>query len=123
MHVGDVVQARVGTVLTKTDVEAYAVWDHKDGKDGDFLGFMYLDLFPRENKYGHAAVWGLLSGYQKADGGRSYPTVCMVANLAKPTPTRPALMSHDSVVTFFVRKPYSTCHALLASLHGCSEKP
>lgn len=53
---------------------------------------MYLDLFPRENKYGHAAVWGLIPGCTKEDGSRSYPTVCMVANLAKPTPNRPALM-------------------------------
>lgn len=53
---------------------------------------MHLDLFPRENKYGHAAVWGLIPGFTKEDGSRAYPVVCMVANLAKPTPTRPALM-------------------------------
>ncbi|GMK53814.1 hypothetical protein CspeluHIS016_0104000 [Cutaneotrichosporon spelunceum] len=95
------------------DAEAYAVWDHQDGKDGEFLGYMYLDLFPRENKYGHAAVWGLIPGWTKEDGGRSYPTVCMVANLAKPTPTRPALMKHSDVVTFF--------HEMGHAFHGlCS---
>ncbi|TXT07346.1 hypothetical protein VHUM_03066 [Vanrija humicola] len=95
------------------DAEAYAVWDApKDGKE-TFLGYMYLDLFPRENKYGHAAVWGLIPGYTKADGSRAYPTVCMVANLAKPTPTRPALMKHDDVVTFF--------HEMGHAFHGlCS---
>jgi metallopeptidase MepB len=30
-----------------------------------------------------------------------YPLAAMVANLAKPTPDRPALMRHDDVVTFF----------------------
>lgn len=34
------------------EAEMYAVWDA--GKDGDFLGYMHLDLFPRPNKYGHA---------------------------------------------------------------------
>jgi Zn-dependent oligopeptidase len=96
------------------DAEAYAVWDHQDGKDGEFLGYMYLDLFPRENKYGHAAVWGLIPGWTKEDGGRSYPTVCMVANLAKPTPKRPALMKHSDVVTFF--------HEMGHAFHGlCSQ--
>lgn len=54
-----------------------------------------------ESKYSHAAVWGLLPGFQRADGSRSYPLTAMVANLAKPTPDKPALMRHDDVVTFF----------------------
>lgn len=52
-------------------------------------------------KYSHAAVWPLLAGYEKSDGSRSYPVAAMVANLAKPTPDKPALMRHDDVVTFF----------------------
>lgn len=96
------------------DVQGYAVWDHQDGKDGDFLGYMYLDLFPRENKYGHAAVWGLIPGFTKEDGTRSYPVVCMVANLAKPTPNRPALMKHSDVVTFF--------HEMGHAFHGLCSK-
>ncbi|KAF9505096.1 hypothetical protein BS47DRAFT_1374338 [Hydnum rufescens UP504] len=66
----------------------------------DFLGDVYLDLYPRENKYSHAAVWGLIQGYLKDDGTRNYPVAAMVANLAKPTPDRPALMRHDDAVTF-----------------------
>ena len=46
-------------------------------------------------------MWGLLSGYTREDGSRSYPLTAMVANLAKPTPNKPALMRHDDVVTFF----------------------
>lgn len=53
------------------------------------------------SKYSHAAVWPLLPGYEMADGTRSYPLTAMVANLAKPTPAKPALMRHDDVVTFF----------------------
>jgi Zn-dependent oligopeptidase len=53
------------------------------------------------SKYSHAAVWPLLSGYDLPNGKRSYPLAAMVANLAKPTPDKPALMRHDDVVTFF----------------------
>ena len=105
---------------TPSEVQQFAVWE-KDAKDeSGFIGYCYLDLFPRgiyfnvinvtscqhfssnlAAKYSHAAVWPLLSGYDHADGTRSYPLAAMVANLAKPTPDKPALMRHDDVVTFF----------------------
>ncbi|KAF7314194.1 Metallopeptidase MepB [Mycena kentingensis (nom. inval.)] len=83
------------------DVQQYAIWE-KDATDASgFLGYTYLDLFPREGKYSHAAVWDVLSGYTARDGTRRYPVTAMVANLAKPTPEKPALMLHEDVVTFF----------------------
>ncbi|KAF7291588.1 Metallopeptidase MepB [Mycena chlorophos] len=83
------------------EVQQYSVWE-KDAKDkSGFLGYCYLDLFPREGKYSHAAVWPIFSGYTAPDGTRRYPLTAMVANLAKPTPDKPALMRHDDVVTFF----------------------
>ncbi|KAJ7784621.1 metallopeptidase MepB [Mycena metata] len=83
------------------DVQQFSVWQKDSTDDTGFIGYCYLDLFPRESKYSHAAVWPILSGYTKTDGGRSYPLAAMVANLAKSTPERPALMRHDDVVTFF----------------------
>ncbi|KAI9465436.1 Metalloprotease [Lactarius psammicola] len=55
---------------------------------------------------------------------RSYPLTAMVANLAKPTPERPALMRHDDVVTFFHEMGH-VFHGLLsrtqfARFHGTS---
>jgi hypothetical protein len=38
---------------------------------------LHLDLEPRPNKYGHAAVWGLVPGYEKKDGTRNYPVAAM----------------------------------------------
>ncbi|KAE9386902.1 zincin [Gymnopus androsaceus JB14] len=83
------------------EVQQFSVWE-KDSKDeSGFIGYCYLDLYPRGGKYSHAAVWPLLPGYDHADGKCSYPIAAMVANLAKPTPDKPALMRHDNVVTFF----------------------
>ncbi|KAK4705328.1 DNA-directed RNA polymerase III subunit RPC6, partial [Phenoliferia sp. Uapishka_3] len=107
--------AEAGGITWHEDAEMYAVWDGgKDGQDGHFLGYMHLDLFPRPNKYGHAAVWGLIPGWDKPDGSRNYPVVNMVANLAKSTPTRPALMKHGDVVTFFHEMGHAF-HGLLSS--------
>ncbi|KAG6806558.1 hypothetical protein H0H92_010854, partial [Tricholoma furcatifolium] len=83
------------------EVQQFAVWE-KDAKDqSGFVGYCYLDLFPRTSKFSHAAVWCPLPGYTLPNGQRSYPLTVMVANLAKPTPNKPALMRHGDVVTFF----------------------
>ncbi|PPQ89666.1 hypothetical protein CVT25_013853 [Psilocybe cyanescens] len=106
------------------EVQAFAVWE-KDAKDETgFLGYCYLDLFPRAGKYSHAAVWPIFSGYELPNGKRSYPLTAMVANLAKPTPDKPALMRHDDVVTFFHEMGH-VFHGLLsrtkfARFHGTS---
>ncbi|EGN98007.1 hypothetical protein SERLA73DRAFT_109304 [Serpula lacrymans var. lacrymans S7.3] len=83
------------------EVQKFAVWESDVKDESGFVGYCYLDLFPRASKYSHAAVWGLLPGYNLAGGARHYPLTAMVANLAKPTPERPALMRHDDVTTFF----------------------
>ena len=41
------------------EVQTYAVSDAASGKP---LGTLWVDLYPREGKYNHAAVWGLRSG-------------------------------------------------------------
>ncbi|GAA6017292.1 hypothetical protein JCM11491_000619 [Sporobolomyces phaffii] len=107
------------------DVDQFAVWENgRVGQEGAFRGYLTLDLFPRNNKYGHAAVWGLIPGYTDATTGtRQYPVVAMVANLAKPTPARPdALMKHQDVVTFLHEAGHAF-HGLLsetkfAKFHG-----
>ncbi|KAF8128561.1 hypothetical protein EV363DRAFT_1432961 [Boletus edulis] len=83
------------------EVQQFAVWEMDAKDESGFIGYCYLDLFPREGKYSHAAVWGLLPGYELPEGKRHLPLTAMVANLAKPTPERPALMRHDDVTTFF----------------------
>ena len=37
-------------------------YDAVDVKSGDLMGYFFLDLHPREGKYGHACVHGLQPG-------------------------------------------------------------
>lgn len=65
------------------DADMYAVWEAgRAGEDKSFLGYMHLDLFPRQQKYGHAAVWGLLPGWTDPQQGRQYPVVWYVVEPA-----------------------------------------
>lgn len=82
------------------------VW-HEDVKlfevreDSKFRGYLYLDMHPRDGKYGHAANFGLYGGYQDADGSEHYPVTALVCNFSKPTATKPSLLKHQEVTTFF----------------------
>ncbi|KAJ7288404.1 metallopeptidase MepB [Mycena rebaudengoi] len=83
------------------DVQQYSVWNKDATDESGFVGYCYLDLYPREDKFSHAAVWCLQTGYERPDGKRSYPAAAIVVNLAKPTPDRPALIRHSDVVSLF----------------------
>lgn len=45
-------------IVWHEDVKVFSVWDdEKEG--GGFVGYLYLDMFPRDGKYGHAANFNL----------------------------------------------------------------
>ncbi|KAJ3135204.1 hypothetical protein HK100_002975 [Physocladia obscura] len=75
------------------DVQMYAVYNASDDK---LIGYFYMDLHPREGKYGHAAVFGL----QPQSEGQ-LPACSLVCNFSKPTATTPSLLLHSEVVTYF----------------------
>ena len=82
------------------DVQVFSVWD--DEKEGSsFIGYLYLDLHPREGKYGHAANFNIQPGFINENGTRHYPCTALVCNFSKPTPKKPSLLKHDEVVTLF----------------------
>lgn len=80
------------------DVRFYAVVDDESNEE---IARFYLDLFPREGKFGHAAVFPLRRGRLTEDGAYQNPVCAMVCNFTKPTKTSPSLLQHGEVETLF----------------------
>ena len=80
------------------DVKAFKI---KDKASGELVAYFYMDLYPREGKYKHAACFGLVEGEEKQDGTYQIPFVAIVANLNKPSSDTPSLLKHSEVETLF----------------------
>ena len=85
------------------EVQLYQV---VDTKTKDLMGYFFLDLFPRQGKYGHACKITLQTGCRIYDDDgnevtKQLPVNVMLCNFPKPTEDKPSLLGHDDVVTFF----------------------
>ena len=80
------------------DVKAFQI---KDAQDGRLIAYFYMDLYPREGKYKHAACFDLINGEEKPDGSYQTPFVAIVANMNKPSQATPSLLKHSEVETLF----------------------
>lgn len=87
-----------GADVWHEDVKLYAITDAGTGEE---LSRFYLDLFPREGKYGHAAEFPLIPSRVLEDGSYQNPLCAMVANFTKPTKDTPSLLQHSEVETLF----------------------
>lgn len=91
------------------------------------LGYIFLDLYPRPNKYGHACKITLSPPiFVAKDGSKSLGSCVVIANFAKSTATTPSLLKHSDVQTFFHEFGHALHHLLgqteLASQSGTSVK-
>ena len=73
----------------------------KNKANGTLLGYIFLDMFPREKKYGHAAAFESVLGIKKEDGAILPSVVTLVCNFTKPTAEKPSLLRYSEVTTFF----------------------
>ncbi|MBU1537305.1 Zn-dependent oligopeptidase [Myxococcota bacterium] len=98
-----------GAKVWHSQVEAYDV-----KRDGKIIARFYLDMHPRDGKYGHAAEFTVISGIR----GLQVPSAALVCNFADPSKTDggPALMEHSQVTTFFHEFGH-LMHQLLAGNH------
>ncbi|HEY5890942.1 MAG TPA: M3 family metallopeptidase, partial [Acidimicrobiia bacterium] len=102
----ELVQSTFG--ITFEEIDAGGAW-HPDVRlfamsdtgSGDSLAHFYLDLFPREGKFGHAAEFPLILSRRLEDGTYQNPVCAMVTNFTKPTATTPSLLQHSEVETLF----------------------
>jgi thimet oligopeptidase len=109
------------------DVSAYEVYS-----GGKRIGKFYLDLYPRADKFKHAAMFPIRSGKRLPaigsgqPGDYQLPMAVLECNFPKPTgaPDSPALMEHGDVVTFFHEFGHVLHHILtkseLASYSGAN---
>jgi thimet oligopeptidase len=82
----------------ENSVEFYEV---KDVGSNNVMGYFYLDMYPRDGKYAHAAVFPLTYGFDTTDndyykGNYNYPIACMACNFPKGEP-----LNHGDVETYF----------------------
>ena len=86
-------------------VKCYGVYDNQNNKKGHLIGHFYIDLYPRDGKYGHAAAFTLKKAYipysEDMCNERSTPISAMVCNFTRPTKDKPSLLTFGEVETFF----------------------
>lgn len=89
---------RIDAQTWHEDVECYEVTNIEDGS---LRGYFYLDLYPREGKFNHAAVFPLVKASSLGLGREAKSAAAMVCNFKKPTEDQPSTLYHGDAVTFF----------------------
>lgn len=86
-----------GVDIWHKEVQCYCVVDEKN----QVRGTIYTDLFARQNKHSGAWMDSLQSRRKLENGNVQLPIATLTCNFAKSSSNKPALLSHDEVVTLF----------------------
>jgi oligopeptidase A len=89
------------------DVSFYEITDH----DGHLIGQFYLDLYARINKRGGAWMDEAITRRRKAHGIET-PVAFLTCNFSAPVGNKPALFTHDEVITMFHEFGHGLHHLL-----------
>jgi len=85
----------------------YDITDHK----GELIGQFYLDLYARNNKRGGAWMDEAITR-RKSAGGLTKPVAYLTCNFSAPVGDKPALFTHDEVLTMFHEFGHGLHHML-----------
>jgi peptidyl-dipeptidase Dcp len=112
------VEKLYGVTFTQvTDVPVYhedVVCFGANDSNGDFLGLIYMDFFPRNGKRGGAWMTDFRE-QRYHNGKRVPPVISLVCNFSPATGDAPALLTPDEVETFF----HEFGHALHSLFSSC----
>ena len=101
-----VVRPDVGPVWTK-DAKLYRI----ESRSGELIGQFYLDLYAREHKQGGA--WqDDARNRRRTASGVSTPVSFLTCNFSRPVGGKPALFTHDEVLTLFHEFGHGLHHLL-----------
>jgi oligopeptidase A len=89
------------------DVRAYRV-----ERGGQPIGAFYLDLYARAGKQSGAWMDEARARWRRPDGSLQLPQAHLVCNFAPPVGARPALLTHDELVTLFHEFGHGLHHLL-----------
>ncbi len=70
-------------------------------RNGDHVGILFIDPYPRASKRGGAWCTAFRSQHRDKDGNNITPLVSMVTNFTPPAGDKPSLLSPDEVSTLF----------------------
>lgn len=102
------VQQRQGVDVWHQDVRFYDIFD----QHGELRGSFYLDLYARAQKRGGAWMDNSQGRRILADGSLQNPVAYLTCNFNRPIGGKPALFTHDEVVTLFHEFGHGIHHML-----------
>ncbi|MGU5677381.1 oligopeptidase A [Aeromonas hydrophila] len=102
------VRERLGIDTWHPDVCFYDIFDAEDELRGSF----YLDLYAREHKQGGAWMDVCLGRRYRQDGSLQKPVAYLTCNFNGPVDGKPALFTHNEVVTLFHEFGHGIHHML-----------
>jgi len=95
------------------DVRLFAILEN-----GQTIGRFYLDLYAREGKRGGAWMDNARDRRRDKNGALIRPDAYLVCNFSPPTAGKPALLTHDDVITLFHEFGHGLHHLLSEVEHA-----